>query len=515
MIPECRAEGGEQSATGESTNPFAEDVYVDLKETEVTPVIEREEKEEEESGVMGGHVEEIGLEEVVVVEEVEECGSGGDSVEKEEDTVAHSNPFAVATLEEIIQHQDKGDDQGQEVEIDVEDKEENGLEQEQEQELGEEQGSVEPIPGTGTGGGDSENDSVDDQEDYNAGETDFDAGDTDGAYLNDDENEKVSNTKENYTPSPSSSNPFDSEVSTPLSTSNNPFADIGTISTSTTTVRLPIPKIGRKMPSPVALGNNPSPKSSIPIPSPRMPRNYNSNSERNLVNTPIAHSRTELLRGSSSQSCSNLGPVPSPKASSGSTRFAFPVVEGQPIQYEPDEIKLIKMGFVKNAVAGVCQNQTFYDALASFTSVILENIRFQRAIKHLYIPPLAVRVGSWMPSQRGSSNHILFYLKVDVSRSGSYSYKLEKTYKDFLKLRKALASPIFRIIPSGLAHKFVDNSSWFKNDTENVLDERREMLNSWLSGICALPELLICEKIHDILFDFLCYDDNVDVKMLL
>jgi hypothetical protein len=164
------------------------------------------------------------------------------------------------------------------------------------------------------------------------------------------------------------------------------------------------------------------------------------------------------------------------------------------------------MGFVQAAAEKACLDQDFDAALASFSAVILENIRFERSIKHMFQPPLETRVGSWMPAQSGASNHILFYIKVSVRGKNYFSYNIERDYRDFLQLKKDLATPIFRIIPSGLQHKFKDSRSFFKNDTEEILNERREMLNNWLSGICRLPELMISEKIHAILFSFVAYD---------
>jgi hypothetical protein len=289
----------------------------------------------------------------------------------------------------------------------------------------------------------------------------------------------------------SSSNPFDSPLPTSSPTSN-PFDEVDDNTTALKTIPTPG---SRRMPLPGDKGK--------------------SASERNLA-VPVPTSRSSMLQDQQQQSDSNSIMYPRPSAGSRMA-VAMPLADVQQVRYGPDECKLIVMGFAKKEVENACliNRQEFKDALASISTVILENIRFERSVKHIFQPPLEIRVGSWMPAQSGSSNHIIFYIKVTVRGLQGFSYTVEKTYPDFLQLKKDFSTPIFKIIPSGLQNKFEDSRSWFKNDTEEVLNERRDMLDKWLRSICRLPELMIDEKIHNILFQFLDFEENVDVSRLL
>ena len=179
-----------------------------------------------------------------------------------------------------------------------------------------------------------------------------------------------------------------------------------------------------------------------------------------------------------------------------------------------DEKKLLVMGFDKSQVIAACEGKSFDDALSFLSELVLANIRLEKSVKALFQPPLETRVGSWLPSKKGTSNHIIYYVRVEVNRMRGFSYQLEKTYEEFLKLRKKLSTPIFKILPAGLCRKFEDNRSWFKHDTEDVLNKRRMMLDNWLRELCRCSELMISEKIHSILFKFLEVDSKVDMHQM-
>ena len=370
-----------------------------------------------------------------------------------------------------------------------------------------------------------------------------------------------------------STNPFDAltaSCSSSSSSSSNPFGHCDTHAEVTSKTK----KKGRPMPSPTVVpsprnflptdsGVSSQPRSSrktmpLPMKSPShfFPDEGLARTSRPLSSSQISGASSEGMQatarptpparrmplGPKASSCSNLmprlsesaaslyssSPTSSPSASaslsassqsptSASAPSASAVsVTAHVAMPRAEEVQLIKMGFVKQEVeACICQHQDFQSALSSFSASILENIQLHKSVKNIFQTPLETRVGSWMPTQSGASNHIVFYIKVSVRGSNGYAYNIEKTYKEFLKLKKDLSTPIFQIIPSGLQHKFEDNRSYFKNDTEEVLDERREMLHKWLRGVCRLPELMISERIHAIIFDFLLYDDNVDINRLL
>ena len=325
----------------------------------------------------------------------------------------------------------------------------------------------------------------------------------------------------------SPTNPFSSDEALISPSSSNPFGCTG-VDIKGERVRNPVPLPGMKGRS-LSSGKLLGPTSNLKHNTNRTSKDVPCRSPNGTIPLP----RREVVKGGSERIIKTTLPV-SPvqgRASLGpiitSTTAAFshsPVATSPAISlvdyhqqsvYNDDEVRLIVMGFVKKEVISACKSCNFDTALDKFTSIVHENLRFERSVKHLFLPPLDTRIGSWIPTQSGSSNHIVFYIKVTVRGMGGYFYNVEKTYKDFLRLKKKLSTPIFNIMPSGLKYKFEDNSSFFKHDTEEVLDERREMLNNWLRGICRLPELMISEKIHTMLFEFLLFHENVDVNRLL
>lgn len=199
------------------------------------------------------------------------------------------------------------------------------------------------------------------------------------------------------------------------------------------------------------------------------------------------------------------------RASSGRVGLQRPMPDSP--EYR-NTVKLLELGFTpQTAYEAVRQHREFDEALASLRQELITDLDSKNVVKSsVWVPLIAPRIGSWMPSSANSNNVILYYITVKA-RNADMSYTIMKRYSEFVELNSKLTPYIRKSSNLGLRANFVDDrfSSMIFGCTEDTYNQRKEMLHRWLAYVCMDPGICTHQKAMGLLKDFLCWDSSVEM----